>query len=444
MKTCWEQNESVQTRDTLNENLFADVAVIGAGMAGILTANELVQRGMSVVILEADRILSGVSSRTTAKITAQHGLVYSKLYDSLGAERTKQYAKSHLSAIEKYKELTDKMSIECDLEFMPSYTYAVKDRHAIEKEADVLQKLGISCDVKDDAQLPHKTVGAIEMKNQAQFHPVKFGRAVAEKLLIYEKSPVRHIEPNKVICDNGFVRCNYIVVATHYPIINFPGLYFLREHQERAYVEAIEGVEPLSGMYYGCDGGNSYRSIKDNTLLITGAVHRTGAVNKENSYKKLKRDAGLSYPSHREVCHWSTQDCMSHDSVPFIGQYGMHTPNMFVITGFNKWGMTSSMVAASLIADLIIEGKNEFEELYTPQRILGSSAKMFMVDLGHSVTGLGGGLFSSKERKCTHLGCRLQFNEEEQTWDCPCHGSRFEKDGKLISGPAQSDLPKQQ
>lgn len=437
METCWD-NEHLRERPALRENLVADAVVIGAGLAGLLTAYELQSRGLNVVVLEANRIMSGVSGKTTAKITAHHGLIYSRLYDSVGETAARQYAASNLLSVEKFKRIIDREKIECALEIVPSFVYSLHNKRALEHEAESMRKIGVKTKLVEDTLLPFRTEGALKLDNQAQFNPMSFAKAIADKLTIYEHSRVISIEPNEVVCNGGKVRADYTVMATNYPIINFPGMYFLRQHRERAYVEAIDGASPLDGIYYGFDGGHSYRNA-DGAVLITGEIHRTGdkAAEKANN---LRRDANIDFPKGKVRCAWSTQDCMSHDGIPFIGRYSIHSPNLFVITGFNKWGMTSSMTAADIIADLIFDKANDFESLYTPQRLHSTGAKAFFIDVGESVKGLGEGLFSSKERKCTHLGCRLKFNEEEQTWDCPCHGSRFEKNGRLINGPAVKDL----
>ena len=439
METCWD-SEGIRRRPALRENLIADAAVIGAGLAGLLTAYELQRRGLNVIVLEADRIMSGVSGRTTAKITAQHGLIYSKLYDKVGETAARRYAASNLSAVEKFKRIIDKEKIECAFETVPSYLYATHDRRSLEHEAEAMRKIGVITDVVEETSLPFKTVGALRLDGQAQFDPMKFARAISDKLTIYEKRKVIDIEANRVICENGKVRADNIVMATNYPIINFPGFYFMRQHRERAYVEAIEGVTKLDGIYYGFDGGHSFRNA-ENAVLVTGEVHRTGDRALKNA-EKLRRDVRIDFPCGSVRCTWSTQDCMTHDGIPFIGRYSIHSPNLFVITGFNKWGMTSSMLASEIIADMICDRANDFENLYTPQRLHTVGTKALLADVGQSVKGLGEGLFSKKERKCTHLGCRLKFNEEEQTWDCPCHGSRFKKDGRLINGPAVRDLKK--
>lgn len=437
MDTCWNLSE-IKSRPQLVRNLIADAVVIGAGLSGLLTAYQLQNRGMTVVVLEADRIMSGVSGHTTAKITAQHGLIYSHLYNKINESAARRYAVGNLSAVEKFKQIINKEKIECAMEVVPSYLYAVNDERLIENEAEALRKVGVHTDIVSETDLPFKIKAALKLDAQAQFNPMLFAKSIADKLRIYEKSRVIDIEPNYVICQYGKVRADYIIMATNYPIINYPGMYFLREHRERAYVEEIENIPKLNGMYYGVDGGNSFRSFQD-TVIISGKPHRSGKTSIQNA-EVFKRDVSYDYPSGR-ICHsWSTQDSVSHDRIPFIGRYSIHSPNLFVISGFNKWGMTSSMLASEIIADMIFDKPNDLEKLFTPQRFHMTSTKSLLVDIGQSVVGLGAGAFTKKERKCTHLGCRLKENKVDGTWDCPCHGSRFSKDGRVISGPASEPL----
>lgn len=437
MDTCWNPSE-IKPRPQLVRNLIADAVVIGAGLSGLLTAYELQNRGLTVVVLEAERIMSGVSGHTTAKITAQHGLIYSRLYNKINESAARRYATGNLSAVEKFKQLINKEKIECSMELVPSYLYALNDERSLENEAEALRKIGVHTDIVSDTDLPFKIKAALRLDAQAQFNPILFAKGIADKLRIYENSQVIEIEPNYAICRRAKVRADYIIMATNYPIINYPGMYFMRQHREQAYVEELKDVPRLEGIYYGIDGGNSFRSF-DGGVIVTGKSHRSGKSSIQNM-SEFKRDVGYDYPSGKIRHSWLSQDCVSHDGIPFIGRYSIHSPNLFVISGFNKWGMTSSMLASGLIADMICDKPNDLEKLFTPQRFHTTSTKGLLTDIGQSVIGLGSGAFTKKERRCTHLGCRLKENKVDGTWDCPCHGSRFSKDGSVISGPASEPL----
>jgi Rieske Fe-S protein len=267
-----------------------------------------------------------------------------------------------------------------------------------------------------------------------------------------------------------------VVVATHYPFINVPGYYFLRMHQERSYVVAIQNAQQLNGYYVDAQpDGLSFRNYED-LLLLGGADHRTGNNKAGGSYEHLRKIARRWYPNSQEKYHWSTQDCMPQDSIPYIGQYSEKTPNVYVATGFNKWGMSSSMVSAIILSDMIMGNKNEFAEVFSPHRFnIGASAKEFAKDGFNTAAGLLGrvfkipsehldkikagkagiieyedikaGVYKDKEgkvfvvsTKCPHLGCQLNWNPDELSWDCPCHGSRFDYRGNLLDNPAMEDI----
>lgn len=246
-----------------------------------------------------------------------------------------------------------------------------------------------------------------------------------------------------VYTNRGTIKAANIVFATHYPFINVPGFYFLRQHQERSYVLALQVRKELEGMYYSVDkNGLSLRSAGE-ILLLGGAGHRTGKCKCE-SYAYLRKMAQLYYPEAEEIMAWSAQDCMPHDGIPFIGRYSVFRPYWYVATGFHKWGMSSSMIAARIISRNILglEGEKEFA-VFSPQRLLvRASFKNLLVDVRESIKGLSKGLLRSKRKRCPHMGCALEWNPEENSWDCPCHGSRFHHTGELEDNPAQRDLPK--
>ena len=475
-KSLWSLSCDIHTRESLKENITTDTAVIGGGMCGILTAYMLSKRGINTVVLEADRIASGVTRNTTAKITTQHYLCYDKLINNVGKEKAFQYAHASKRAIEDYRKIIKELQIDCDFEDMPALAYSLTETDTLEAEMRAALSLGIDADMVTSSALPFKIKGAVRFKGQAQFHPLKFIKAVAEKLQIYEQTKALSVENNVILTNGGKVSAKHIVVATHYPFINAPGFYFMRTHQERSYALAIKNVPALDGMYIDASsGGYSFRSYGD-TLIFGGEGHRTGKNPQGGAYAKLRAKAKELYPNAQEVCAWSAQDCVTLDSIPYIGNYSASTPNSYVATGFHKWGMTGSMVAARIISDAIIGEENSCAEVFSPQRFnITASMKSLMTDFAQSVAGLSAGAFSMpKEQlesveighggivefvgnkvgvyrkgenevyavsvKCPHLGCELAWNPDELSWDCPCHGSRFTYKGELISGPAMKGL----
>ncbi|EOU1657820.1 TPA: FAD-dependent oxidoreductase [Clostridium perfringens] len=476
MKSVWSESCKFRKREALNKDIKTDVLVIGAGIAGVLTAYMLKQKGREVVLIDAAEIASGNTKNTTAKIASQHDLIYSKLIAEFGEEKARQYAKANELAIKKYKEIIEDKRIECDFEEKPAYVYSLNEVDVLKEEVEAAKNLGIDAEFVQEANLPFKINGAVKFNNQAQFNPLKFLKGISNELVIYENTRALEIKENLVVTSGGNITANNIVVATHYPIMNAPGYYFMKMHQERSYVLALENTSEIDGMYIDLNKeGYSFRTY-NNLLLLGGISHRTGENEEGGSYDELRKVAKRLYPKAKEKYYWSAQDCMTIDGIPYIGRYSSETPNIYVATGFNKWGMTSSMVSAMIISDMILEKENDFSEIFSPRRFdlslsinniandLIETAKNFIAqkvyipssEIEHIKNGHGGiieyngekvGVYKNKEgkeffvsTKCTHLGCQLSWNADELTWDCPCHGSRFDYKGRLIGSPATKDL----
>lgn len=476
MKSVWSESCKFRKREALNKDIKTDVLVIGAGIAGVLTAYMLKQKGREVVLIDAAEIASGNTKNTTAKITSQHDLIYSKLITEFGEEKARQYAKANELAIKKYKEIIEDKRIECDFEEKPAYVYSLNEVDVLKEEVEAAKNLGIDAEFVQEVNLPFKIKGAVKFNNQAQFNPLKFLKGISNELVIYENTRALEIKENLVVTSGGNITANNIVVATHYPIMNAPGYYFMKMHQERSYVLALENTSEIDGMYIDLNKeGYSFRTY-NNLLLLGGISHRTGENEEGGSYDELRKVAKKLYPKAKEKYYWSAQDCMTIDGIPYIGRYSSETPNIYVATGFNKWGMTSSMVSAMIISDMILEKENDFSEIFSPRRFdlslsinniandLIETAKNFIAqkvsipssEIEHIKNGHGGiieyngekvGVYKNKEgkeffvsTKCTHLGCQLSWNSDELTWDCPCHGSRFDYKGRLIGSPATKDL----
>lgn len=463
-------------RPTLQEDISTEVAVIGAGLAGVLIAYLLQKQGIPVVVLECRRAGEGITKNTTAKITSQHGLIYRKLIMYKGEQRAWEYAMANQLAIKKYQEIIKELQIDCDYEVMPNYIYTLDDEQKIRQEVDAALRLGLPASFTKETSLPFKVKAAIKFENQAQFHPLKFLDAVADTLKIYENTRVTQINKNGLILtDGGSVKAKKIVIATHYPFINVPGYYFIRLHQERVYLSALEGwgqnKKDLDGMYLDADkDGFTFRKYKDYLILGSGS-HRTGKYQPLDAYERIEMAAKKWYPEAKVKYTWSNQDCITPDSIPYIGRYSVRTPNIFVATGFNKWGMTSSMVAAMIISDMITGKENQYRKVFIPRRLMLSGSRVLLKDaaiitisllsehlkIPHDklkdierekagvirYKGQRVGVYRDKEdkyyfvtTKCPHLGCKLEWNQNELTWDCPCHGSRFDYKGKMINNPA--------
>ena len=476
MKSVWSESCKFRKKEVLNKDIKTDNLVIGAGITGILIAYMLKKNGKDVVLIDSDEMASGNTKNTTAKITSQHDLIYNKLILEFGEEKARQYAIANELAIKRYKEIIEERKIDCDFEEKPAYVYSLNEIESIKKEVEAANRVGINAEFVEKAALPFEIKGAVKFNNQAQFNPLKFLRDISEDLIIYENTRALEINVGLVVTDRGNITANNIVVATHFPIINAPGYYFMKMHQERSYVIALENADNIDGMYIDVDkGGYSFRTYKN--LLLLGAIkQRTGENESGGSYDELRRIAKELYPESEEKYHWSAQDCMSMDGIPYIGEYSDETPNIYVATGFNKWGMTTSMVSAMIISDMILGKENEFSEIFSPKRFdlslsinnvakdIIETAKNFIAQkiyipsshIEHIKNGHAGiveyngekvGVYKDNEgkefivsTKCAHLGCQLHWNADELTWDCPCHGSRFDYKGRLIGGPSTKDL----
>lgn len=425
-----------------------DVVVIGAGMAGILTAYFLQKQGKRVLIVEAKTIASGQTERTTAKITSQHGLKYAKLINDVGKEKAKLYAQANEQAIAQYAKMIKEENIDCRFERVNAYLYSNKQVWVLQEEAKAAEQLGIHAEFVTETELPFPVEGALFFPMQAQFSPLSFVKKLTEELNILEHTLATEIKDNWVITNRGILTADDIVVTSHYPILNVPGFYFLRQHQERSYVLALKDAKPIKNMYYGIDEeGLSFRQAGE-YLLLGGSSHRTGHIYTKKgapqkgcygAYEHLEQEAARIFPEAKLAFRWSAQDCMPHDGIPFIGKYSVFTPHLYVATGFQKWGMSTAMVAARLLCDEICGKENAYEKLFTPQRLLlRAGSKDFIKDVGMSAVHLTKGLFTRK--RCAHMGCALVWNQETKSWDCPCHGSRFSEDGALLDNPAKRDI----
>lgn len=437
MKTIWNQTCRIPGRNPLPGDLDTEVAVIGAGLAGILTAFYLAREGKQVIVLEASSAGSGQTSGTTAKITSQHNLIYQKLLTNLGDHRMKLYARSNQEAIREYERLVRDRSIDCQFEKRPAFLYTMDQPNAIHMEALAARRAGIRASEEVYTELPFSVKRALCFPDQASFHPLRFLEALAASLTIFEHTPVLSVKGHVLTTPHGKVRARKVVFACHYPFPLIPGYYFLRMYQDRSYVLALSQAPRPEGMYLGIDKDGISLRTADQYLLLGGQRHRTGKTN-PYAYEMLCDSARQFFPQATVSCKWSAQDCMTLDGLPFIGRFSRKTPDWYVATGFGKWGMTLSMVSAHLLTDLICGRTSPWEALYSPLRFhFRASAPRLAVHTMESSIGLLKGL-SPNIMRCPHMGCKLSWNKADSTWDCPCHGSRFDRLGQLITGPSQT------
>lgn len=441
MGSIWERGAVLPKFETVKSDKKVDVLIIGGGMAGILCGHFLHERGVKFAVVEKDRIAGGVTRNTTAKITSQHGLIYHRLCRNFGQDKAAAYLRANEIALAQYKKMA--AEIDCDYEEKTNFIYTTEDKGKILDEAEAVNQIGGKAIYTEQAELPYKIEAAVGFAHQGQFNPLKFIAAVAEALPIYEKSFVSKIDKEHfgysvtVINDQGNtikINADKVISATHFPFVDRYGMYFMKMYQQRSYVLALKGAASVDAMYIGNRQKSdklhnlSFRTYED-SLLIGGCGSRTGT--KCGAFDELREAAKAYYPGSREIAAWATQDCMTLDGIPYVGRYSKKKDGLYVATGFNKWGMTSSMAAAMLLTGQM---DRELAEIFRPDRSMMKPQLLVngLETLKNFVKPVG--------RRCTHLGCALKWNGAEKTWDCPCHGSRFAEDGQVINNPAQKNL----
>ena len=487
---------SKENFNNLEDDLTTDVCIVGAGIFGLTCGYYLAKQGLNVVILEKEAdIASKTTGHTTAKITSQHNLIYKYLIDSVGMEQAKQYLCANQEAIENIANIIKAENIDCNFERQDSYVYTLNENELekIKLENEAVNSLGFNSEFVTSTPLPFDVLGAIKFPNQAQFNPIKYAYGLANAIIhnsgeIYTDTLVQNIEKE----DDSFitstlthkVKSKYVILASHYPFIDRLGYYFLKMYQSTSYVIAVDiGSKTFDGMYINSEQPTfSYRFANfqgKKLLLVGGADHKTGSkIDLSNAYKILEGEVKKYYPDCKVLYKWNTEDCITLDKIPYIGEFSHFMPGMYIGTGFNKWGMTSSNVAANIIVDRILGRKNEYENVFVSTRLhpiknnqeLGNMIKetanslvinKFKVpeddlknienDTGHvfEYNGEKVGIYKDKDGKifavkpiCTHLGCLLSWNNLDKTWDCPCHGSRFDYEGHQLYNPAIRDLDK--
>lgn len=495
MESLWiETTKNELNLKPLEKDEETEVCVIGAGMFGLTTAYYLTLAGKKVTIIEKGEIGEKVSGNTTGKITSQHGLFYDHLINDYGEEYAHKYFEANEDAIKRIKDIIEKEKIECEFSERKAYVYTTKQDEVmeIEKEVDAVNKIGGNAKLVTKTELPFKIKSAIEFEKQAQFHPRKYMLGLAKAILrdnkIYNFTTAIDVkkEADKftVYTDKGKIRADYVVLATHYPIINIPGIYFAKMYQSTSYIIGIETNSKLpQGMYISAkEPIYSFRTAQYNgkeILLIGGSEHRTGeALPDDSKYNELEKKAKELYPDCKVLFKWDTRDCISLDKIPYIGEFSNFISNIYVGTGFKKWGMAFSNVAGKIVTDKIMGKENKYEEIFKATRvnpiknrwevknmvkesIESLAINKFKIESHNideiendngaiiKIDGKNIGVYKDKKGKiyavkpvCTHLGCLLTWNNIDKTWDCPCHGSRFDYMGRNLYEPAIKDLPR--
>lgn len=431
MESVWQNTYEKKCYPTLKGNVRTQVLVIGGGMAGVLCARKLQEAGKDVILAEASRIGTGITARTTAVLTAQHDFLYQDMIKRFDETTARAYLHANLDAVKAFRALSKE--IPCDFQEKNSIQFSATDAARLQEEMKTVNRLGFAARMTE-APWFLEAVAAVEYPGMAQFHPLKFLAGAVRELRIYENSPVRKLQDTTAFFDRGTVRAEQVVVATHFPFINRHGLYFMKLYQNRSYVLGLENAPELDVTVAELEGQGIYMRRYGDLLLLGGGDHRTGK--KGGGFAFLRDYAQTHFPKAREKYLWANQDCMSLDGLPYVGQYSPNMPNVYVATGFNAWGMTNSMVAAQVIADQICGKENLLGKILRPDRSM--LHKQLFCNMGETVANFA----IPTVRRCTHLGCALRWNPQEHSWDCPCHGSRFSEEGKVLDTPAQKDKRK--
>lgn len=429
-KSLWEDSCEIPHFKTLEHDENTNVLIVGGGLAGILCAYFLKKKGVPYLLCESNMIASGTTAKTTAVLSAQHDTFYCDLVKKFGWKKAYQYLSANLDALNEYRNICN--TIDCDFEEKPSYIYSSDNAEIMEDEVKCLKELGFKAELVHEIPLPVKISSAIKFPSQAQFHPLKFIAKICGNMNIREHTQIKKIKKNTAYTDTYKINADKIIVASHFPIMNTHGMYFLKLYQKRSYIIALENAGQYDGTFVeNREGGLYFRNYK-NLLLIGGGDHRTGKGG--CNYDILREFAHKHYPNAKEKYSWATQDCMSLDGVPYIGKYSENLENVYTASGFNEWGMTTSMVAAKILTDMVSGVYSQYAEVFNPSRNMFSG--QLFANLGITLADF----IIPTTKRCPHLGCALKHNKSEHSWDCLCHGSRFEENGDLIDNPATNNM----
>ncbi|MFC7063300.1 FAD-dependent oxidoreductase [Halobacillus seohaensis] len=491
----WRKNDNLPSFDSLSESVDTEVAIVGAGITGITTAYLLAKEGKKVTLIDADRILNGTTGHTTAKVTAQHGLIYNELIDHFGEDQASLYLQAQTDAIKSIENTVLDLNIDCQWSTQDAKLFATTPEGAkkLEKEREAYERLGILETVTKSLPFEADSTAVLSMPNQAQFHPLLYLSALIDEFInlggkVYENTKATKVkEEDRVVIETeqeASISCENLIICTHFPFHDGRGFYFSRMYAERSYVIAIEPEKQWEGgMYLSVD--EPKRSIRSaeyegkDILLISGENHRTGEGGEHSfHYKALEEFASRTFGIKSKLFQWSAQDLTTLDKLPYIGPIQKENKRIYLATGYRKWGMTNSRVASELITDYVMGRESLYHNLFTPSRFKADpSMKAFMKNnlnvASHFMEGklelVGtrpeallkgeGAVIQWKGERagaykddsgelyvldttCTHMGCEVEWNSGEHSWDCPCHGSRFSYDGHVMEGPAKQPLKK--
>lgn len=476
---------------SLGSDMETECLIVGGGIAGITSAYLLSKKGVKVTVVDANKIGEGCSGRNTGKITSQHNIIYSKIKDEYNIDKAKSYYEANNKALDLMESIIKENNIDCNFERLPAYIFTEKEEYIkdIKDEFNVCKEIGIDCEYHEVLDLPLDIKVAMSFNNQAQFNPKKYIDAVAALIInqggeIYENTTIKDVDKrkvNKVTTEKGYaIYAKHLVICSHHPFYDGMSFYFARLEPERSYIVAMNKVKDFpKGMFINVESPSrtlrSYEGDGESLVLVGGEKHRVGKSDENKDYYNiLESYAKEKFGDSKIKYRWSAQDWISTDNIPYIGYINKEFNNIYVATGFSKWGMTNGTVAGMIICDLITEGEDEYKDTFTPSRTKSYLSAQFVKQnvtvaveyisgmLRHGDTELSMengemkivrikcvdyGAFKDENGKlfivnikCTHLGCELTWNNAERSWDCPCHGSRFDYMGNVLEGPAVNPL----
>jgi glycine/D-amino acid oxidase-like deaminating enzyme/nitrite reductase/ring-hydroxylating ferredoxin subunit len=482
---CWNSTAPRTDYPALSGSGGADVAIVGAGIVGLTTAYLLAQAGLSVAILEARRVGRQVTGRSTAKITSQHTLIYRHLIDTRGIDEALHYAEANRRGADQISIWVRQLGIACGLERKDAYTYTCDSaqRDDIAAEAEAARRVGFDAQLLDRAPLPFDTAAAMRFPDQAQFNPAQYliGLALAVEAAggrVFENTRVTAVEPGKrwrVVAGDGLLEVKHVVIATNLPMAG-PVEYDHRT-QPRCHIAMAFRMAPgavIDGMFIGTDDPtHSLRMGRDDegpVLVVLGPRFNTGQDGDvAKRFRDLESWTRTNLPVGEAAWRWVNEDYDTPDRVPFVGSPSDDAPGFYIATGFNGWGISNGTAAGMLIADEVRGLSNPWTKLYDPRRpvpegfLQAGKSQSSLARIDDIAPGEGGVITLGEEKvavwkddrgqahavsaSCTHKGCVVTWNSADRTWDCPCHGSMFERDGAVIHGPAVEplqpfDLPK--